>query len=104
MQNYEMEQYKRLNEEVLNDEAHPELIDLMNKVANDLHETVQRFKALAKSKGIRYEVAARKKDAIEKKITGLSKDGSSLTINASKSKLSSLESAGGTSNANRNSK
>lgn len=48
MQNYEMEQYKRLNEEVLNDEAHPELIDLMNKVANDLNETIQRFKALAK--------------------------------------------------------
>ena len=40
MQNYEMEQYKRLNEEVLQDEDHPELIDLMNKVANDLNETI----------------------------------------------------------------
>ena len=48
MQNFEMEQYKKLNEELLKDETHPELIDLMNEVAEDLDETVKRFKAIAK--------------------------------------------------------
>jgi len=64
MMNYEMEKYKKLNEEVLDDESHPELIDLMQSVANDLDETVQRFKAIAKSKGIRYNVKT--KQDIEK--------------------------------------
>ena len=64
MQNFEMEKYKKLNEDVLNDELHPELIDLMKDIANDLQETVLRFKAIAKAKGIRYEVAAAKQDAI----------------------------------------
>ena len=85
MQNYEMEQYKRLNEEVLNDEKHPELIDLMNSVANDLNETVKRFKAIAKQKGIRYVIAANKKEANEKKIQGESVGGNSATINVTKS-------------------
>jgi len=36
MQNYEMEKYKKLNEDVLDDESNPELIDLMNSVAKEL--------------------------------------------------------------------
>ena len=40
MQNYEMEKYKRLNEDLLNDETNPELIDLMRAVAKDLDETI----------------------------------------------------------------
>ena len=64
MQNFEMEKYKKLNEEVLDDENNLELIDIMKKVGNDLVETVNRFKAIAKAKGIRYEIAAAKKDAI----------------------------------------
>ena len=70
MQNFEMEKYKKLNEDVLNDEYNPELKEIMLTVASDLTETVQRFKAIAKAKGIRYEIAANKKDAIEKQITG----------------------------------
>ena len=35
-----MEKYKRLNEDLLNDEEHPELLDLMRSVANDLNDTV----------------------------------------------------------------
>lgn len=65
-----MEKYKKLNEDVLDDESNPELIDLMRKVGSDLNETVNKFKALAKAKGIRYEVAVAKKDAIEKSIMG----------------------------------
>ena len=54
MQNYEMEKYKKLNEEVLNDERHPELLDLMRKIGEELEETMLKIKALAKSKGQRY--------------------------------------------------
>jgi len=39
-----MEKFKKLNEDVLDDESHPELIDLMKKIASDLAETVNRFK------------------------------------------------------------
>jgi len=70
LQNFEMEKYKKLNEDVLDDESHPELIDLMRKIGTDLTETVSKFKAIAKAKGIRYEIAAAKKDAIEKSILG----------------------------------
>ena len=68
MQNFEMEKYKRLNEDLLNDEQHPELLDLMRSVANDLDDTIQRFKAIAKAKGVRYNVATKMKEAILKKI------------------------------------
>jgi hypothetical protein len=40
MQNFEMEKYKKLHEDVLDDENNSELIDLMRKVGNDLAETV----------------------------------------------------------------
>lgn len=66
----------------------------MLKVAEDLSETVLKFKAVAKAKGIRYEIAAAKKDAIEKKImTGTSEHMTTLEASMSKSKslLSSLE-------------
>ena len=68
LQNFEMEKFKRLNEDLLNDEQHPELIDLMRALANDLDETIQKFKAIAKAKGVRYKVATKMKDAILNKI------------------------------------
>ena len=68
MQNFEMEKYKRLNEDLLRDEEHPELIDLMRSVANELYETVQSFKAIAKAKGVRYNIASKMKDVILNKI------------------------------------
>ena len=40
MQNFEMDKYKKLHEDVLDDENNSELIDLMRKVGNDLAETV----------------------------------------------------------------
>lgn len=53
-QNFEMEKYKKLNVEVLEDEDNSDLRALMEKVADDLEKTVLEFKAIAKSKGIRY--------------------------------------------------
>ena len=55
---------------MLNDEENPELIQLMKKIAQGLDDIVQRYKTIAKKKGIRYEIAAKKKDAIEKQIAG----------------------------------
>ena len=51
MQNYEMEKFKKLNDDVLNDEANPELLDLMRKIAAELEESMLKFKAIAKAKG-----------------------------------------------------
>ena len=86
MQNFEMEKYKRLNEDLLNDEQHPELIDLMRTVGEELDDTIQKFKAIAKAKGVRYKVATRMKDAILSKIlnpaleSALSKDQTSSQV------------------------
>ena len=74
LQNFEMEKMNKLNEDLLDDETNPELIDLMRKVASDLMDLLHQFKAIAKAKGIRYNIAAAKKDAIEAQIMG-SKDG-----------------------------
>jgi len=83
LQNFEMEKYKKLNEDVLDDETHPELIDLMHRIAADLKDIMNKFKAVAKAKGIRYEVAGAKKDAMDAKIMGnSSKDGVSNAGNA----------------------
>ena len=60
-----MEKMNKLNEDLLDDETNPELIDLMRKVASDLMDLLHQFKAIAKAKGIRYNIAAAKKDAIE---------------------------------------
>lgn len=56
----------------------------MTRIAEELKETVLKFKAIAKAKGIRYEIAAAKKDAIEKKIgiDGQTIDTMSITDNA----------------------
>ena len=50
MQNFEMEKFKRLNEDLLKDETKPELIDLMGRIGDELEETVQKFKKIAKAK------------------------------------------------------
>ena len=60
-----MEKFKKLNEDVLNDEHDPELKEQMVKIGHELDETINRFKAIAKAKGMRYEAAAKKKDAME---------------------------------------
>ena len=46
---------------------------------------MKRFKAIAKQKGIRYVIAANKKEANEKKIQGESVGGNSATIKATMS-------------------
>lgn len=62
LQNFEMEKYKKLNEEVLDDENNPELKQIMVHIAEQLNDTIKRFKQIAKQKGIRYKVSIRKED------------------------------------------
>lgn len=43
-----MEKYKKLNEEVLDDENNPELKEIMVHIAEDLNNTIKKFKHIAK--------------------------------------------------------
>ena len=56
LENHEMEKFKALNEDLLDDEDHPELIDLCNKILKDLEETTEHYKKIAKKKGIKYNI------------------------------------------------
>ena len=49
-----MEKYKKLNEDLLVDEENPEMQEKMRKIGTELEETILKFKAIAKAKGIRY--------------------------------------------------
>ena len=44
LQNFEMEKYKKLNEDVLDDETNPDMITLMESIGKQLEETVNKFK------------------------------------------------------------
>ena len=65
LENHEMEKFKKLNEDLLEDEETPELIDLCNKILADLAATVDHYKKVAKKKGMRYEI--KKKPNLSKK-------------------------------------
>ena len=69
----------KLNEDLIDDETNPELLDQMRTIANDLHETLMQFKAIAKAKGMRYKIAVSKKDALDAKIAGKSASEDQLT-------------------------
>ena len=57
-----MEKYKKLNEDVLDDENNPELKQIMVHIAEQLNDTIKRFKHIAKQKGIQYKVAIKNAD------------------------------------------
>ena len=42
--------------DLLDDEDHPELIDLCNKILKQLEETTAHYKKIAKKKGMKYEI------------------------------------------------
>ena len=55
-----MEKFKTLNEDLLDDEDHPELIDLCNKILKQLDETTAYYKKIAKKKGMKYVIEGKK--------------------------------------------
>ena len=73
LENHEMEKFKTLNEDLLDDEDHPELIDLCNKILKQLDETTERYKKIAKKKGMKYDI--QRKGTLKK--TGLTVDSTS---------------------------
>lgn len=93
MQNYEMEKYKRLNEDLLIDEENSEMIDVMRRISRDLEETIIQFKAIAKAKGMKYSIEGSKRDASDSSLLNKSGEASSLEtiLNGSKLRISSAE-------------
>ena len=73
LENHEMEKFKTLNEDLLDDEDHPELIDLCNKILKQLDETTEHYKKIAKKKGMKYSI--QRKGTLKK--TGLTVDSTS---------------------------
>ena len=73
LENHEMEKFKTLNEDLLDDEDHPELIDLCNKILKQLGETTEYYKKVAKKKGMKYNI--QRKGTLKK--TGLTVDSTS---------------------------
>ena len=73
LENHEMEKFKTLNEDLLDDEDHPELIDLCNKILKQLDETTEHYKKIAKKKGMKYDI--QRKGTLKK--TGLTVDSTS---------------------------
>jgi hypothetical protein len=73
LETYEMDRFKRLNEDVLDDETHPSLIDVCTALLKDLEGTMLKFSVVAKQRGFKYEASTKK---------GSSKEGKSEQLGA----------------------
>ena len=62
LENFEMEQFRRLNEEVLDDETNPELLDVARNIFAQLEVRIEEYRVLAKKKGFKYKTT-KKEDA-----------------------------------------
>ena len=62
LENFEMEQFRRLNEEVLDDETNPELLDVARNIFAQLEVRIEEYRVLAKKKGFKFK-ATKKEDA-----------------------------------------
>ena len=67
LQNYEMEKYLKLNEELLDDETNPNLIDVIMDITNQLKKIIEDYKKIAKAKGMKYNVEGVKKEYAREK-------------------------------------
>ena len=87
LQNYEMEKILKLNEDLISDETNPDLLELMKRITEDLNDTLQKFKAIAKAKGIRYNITAKKEPAEAKVGSITSREHASTNFNKTQSNL-----------------
>ena len=74
LQNYEMEKYVKLNEDVLDDETNLNLIEIAKNIMIQLDKTVAEFERAAKAKGLKYNIEQLKKEYKMQKQSSL-KDG-----------------------------
>lgn len=54
-ENFEMEKYKQMNQEVLSEEKDQTLRDISKRLMKDINETIDQLKLIAKKKGINYD-------------------------------------------------
>lgn len=54
-ENFEMEKYKIMNQEVLSDEQDQSLKDISKRLLKDITQQIEQFKLIAKQKGINYD-------------------------------------------------
>lgn len=79
-----MQKYKSLNEDVLDDEKHPELLSKAQALQNTLMELLEKFKRLAKQRGIKYDYST--KESVKKQ--------RELADQMSRNRQSSMDGAG----------
>jgi hypothetical protein len=61
LENFEMEKFKLLNEDVLNDSDHPsDLKERAKQIQDELEKAIMEYKKLAKQKGIKYDLTKSK--------------------------------------------
>ena len=60
LETYEMDKFKSLNEDVLDDETNPSLIDVCQSLLKDLEGTMLKFSVVAKQRGFKYEISSKK--------------------------------------------
>jgi hypothetical protein len=71
LENFEMEKFKNLNEDVLNDSDHPlDLKERAKQIQDELEKVIMEFKRKAKQKGIKYDTRTKKTNSKD----GASKD------------------------------
>ena len=56
LETFEMQHVKRMNEDLLDDEKNKQLIDICKGLLKELDLLIDKFKKIAKSKGIAYDV------------------------------------------------
>jgi len=65
LETFEMDRFKRLNEEVLDDETNPSLIDVCTALLKELEGTMIKFSVVAKQRGFKYEVKSKKGSTLD---------------------------------------
>ena len=90
LQNYEMEKYVKLNEDVLDDEINPTLIDTIQDITVQLKRTIDDYKKIAKAKGRKYNVEGIKEERRQEK-KRRNKDSLALSMAGSKANLAISE-------------
>lgn len=85
LENFEMEKFKLLNEDVLNDSDHPsDLKERAKQIQDELEKAINEFKRLARQRGIKYDAGTKKstsKEELSKSATQQSQGDKSLTGN-----------------------
>ncbi len=56
LETFEMQHVKRMNEDLLDDEQDKQLIDICKNLMKELDQLIDKYKKMAKSKGVAYDI------------------------------------------------